>query len=430
MEVEPLPESPKPPAASETALESSELLRAVEPLSGYSWVTDGADLRDFVTYHHPEPQDHHIVAHRSWLREACTCERCVDPSSGQKRFASADVPDDLKISALAAVDGSLEVLWEDDFLTGGTHRSTYPRVLWRDVPTWRRGILNTRSKTTLWAGENMRQAEPRFPFQAFMDDAFTHHSAMKALCEYGIVFLHGVPESEEVVREIAAQVGVIQNTFYGTTWDVVSKPNAENVAYTNSYLGLHQDLLYMRQVPRIQLLHCLKNTCEGGESLFGDSFHAKSQFRWLHPRYVPALQGRRVLYGYNKGGNMYEQMRPTFSRTGLWWSPPFQSHYQADDLTVEAMELYSGWHEGTRLLKDIIEDEENIYEYKMQSGDCVIFDNHRVLHGRRAFDTSTGERWLKGTYVDTDSFLSKAASLQIFSTWMARDGDGLDSLLP
>jgi len=43
----------------------------------------------------------------------------------------------------------------------------------------------------------------------------------------------------------------------------------------------------------------------------------------------------------------------------------------------------------------------------MQEGDCVIFNNRRVLHGRREFDAKEGERWLKGTYVDTDVFMSR-----------------------
>jgi alpha-ketoglutarate-dependent taurine dioxygenase len=54
-----------------------------------------------------------------------------------------------------------------------------------------------------------------------------------------------------------------------------------------------------------------------------------------------------------------------------------------------------------------IEDEENLYEYRLQEGECVIFNNRRVLHGRRQFDTSAGERWLKGCYIDTDVFTSR-----------------------
>jgi gamma-butyrobetaine dioxygenase len=55
----------------------------------------------------------------------------------------------------------------------------------------------------------------------------------------------------------------------------------------------------------------------------------------------------------------------------------------------------------------LVESEENLYEYRLQEGECVIFNNRRVLHGRRQFDTTTGSRWLKGAYIDTDVFMSK-----------------------
>ena len=54
-----------------------------------------------------------------------------------------------------------------------------------------------------------------------------------------------------------------------------------------------------------------------------------------------------------------------------------------------------------------VESEENLFEYRLQEGECVIFNNRRVLHGRRQFDTATGMRWLKGAYIDTDVFMSK-----------------------
>lgn len=44
------------------------------------------------------------------------------------------------------------------------------------------------------------------------------------------------------------------------------------------------------------------------------------------------------------------------------------------------------------------------FEETLKEGECVVFNNRRVLHARRAFDTESGERWLKGTYVDWDDF--------------------------
>jgi alpha-ketoglutarate-dependent taurine dioxygenase len=45
----------------------------------------------------------------------------------------------------------------------------------------------------------------------------------------------------------------------------------------------------------------------------------------------------------------------------------------------------------------------------MLPGECVIFDNRRVLHARKAFEVGDAgkERWLRGTYLDWDPYWSK-----------------------
>ncbi|KAH8156470.1 hypothetical protein CIB48_g11779 [Xylaria polymorpha] len=335
-----------------------------------------------------------LVLSRAFLRDACTCEKCVDPSSGQKNFASADVPLLLDIKNLTITEGGeLLVCWKNDFHTGGLHYSQYPPSLWdraESVP------IELIPEPRLWNRERMIEWAPYFRHKSFMVDGVEYRRAMTAFSYFGLLFLRDVPWSEESIKDIASRLGVIQDTFYGTTWDVKSKPNAENVAYTNAYLGLHQDLLYMGNVPRVQILHCLQNTCAGGESIFSDVYH------------------------YNKNGHIYRSERPVLSdlgssRLGVYWSPPFQSPVQMDEPTLESMAKYKEWHKASRRMKEILEDHEAVFEYKMKPDECVIFDNRRVFHGRRAFDTSSGERWLKGTYVENDSFNSKMRSLKLVS---------------
>jgi hypothetical protein len=41
--------------------------------------------------------------------------------------------------------------------------------------------------------------------------------------------------------------------------------------------------------------------------------------------------------------------------------------------------------------------------YQMLSGECVVVDNHRVLHGRRSYSLKPGgSRLLEGGYLDWD----------------------------
>jgi gamma-butyrobetaine dioxygenase len=44
---------------------------------------------------------------------------------------------------------------------------------------------------------------------------------------------------------------------------------------------------------------------------------------------------------------------------------------------------------------------------KMDTGDMLVFDNRRVLHGREAFDPNSGQRHLHGCYVDRVEFDSR-----------------------
>jgi gamma-butyrobetaine dioxygenase len=45
--------------------------------------------------------------------------------------------------------------------------------------------------------------------------------------------------------------------------------------------------------------------------------------------------------------------------------------------------------------------------FMLEPGEMVAFDNRRVLHGREAFDPSSGLRHLHGCYVDRGEFSSR-----------------------
>ena len=56
-------------------------------------------------------------------------------------------------------------------------------------------------------------------------------------------------------------------------------------------------------------------------------------------------------------------------------------------------------------------------------GQCAVFDNHRVLHGRSGFESrpNCGERAYHGGYIDWDELISKLNVLRIklgmMETW-------------
>ena len=100
------------------------------------------------------------------------------------------------------------------------------------------------------------------------------------------------------------------------------------------------------------------------------------------------------------------------------WSPPFQAPFQMVSGLAEhnkgqghdfINKKVDAWHNAARTFSGLVHRPEAIYERLMKPGECVIFDNRRVLHARKAFEVGDQgkERWLRGAYIDKDPFLSK-----------------------
>lgn len=353
-----------------------------------------------------------------WLRDACNCELCVDPSSKQKHFQTSDIPLEIGYSSKeVGSDGTLSVTWSNDIPGfGSNHISTYSRdfLALYEKTVYEKAKHQAMMKRQFWNKDLITKSIKFVDFNQYMSKDSVLYDVLHQLYTYGLVFLRNAPESERAVEDIGGRIGTLKNTFYGLTWDVKSVPQAKNVAYTHQHLGLHMDLLYTADPPGLQLLHCLKNSCEGGTSLFSDSFHAAIQLRRENPDTFRCLNWQKTTFVYDNAGEFYEAARNVVKCVGnkiveVNWSPPFQGPFVADRgiLSKDNMSIFSSYARALKALAAHIEAPENLYEYRMKEGECVIFDNRRVLHGRGAFDISSGERWLKGAYLDADVFKSR-----------------------
>ncbi len=71
----------------------------------------------------------------------------------------------------------------------------------------------------------------------------------------------------------------MRETNYGHVFDVISKPQPNNLACTAGALGVHTDNPSRDPAPGLQLLHCLEASGSGGESLVVDGFLAAERLR-------------------------------------------------------------------------------------------------------------------------------------------------------
>ncbi|KAI7777761.1 Gamma-butyrobetaine dioxygenase [Diaporthe eres] len=417
-------------------------------LEGYT--SEAENIKLYLNRRKPGVEDRSWVKlSKLYLRDTCQCSKCVSPSSGRKTFATCDVPtvprlrDPDSESIRLKTDGSLEITWEDDFLTGDKHTSVYPREFLERL-IYNDGAANyaSRPRRLFWDKATFQHdMESRaVTYSGWMEGDTEFAVAVMNLFRHGLLFMRGVPKSRHSVQRIAEKIGVLQSTMRGLTWDVISQPGAEHAAGNNRHLGLHQDLLYCQTPPRIKFLHCLENECEGGVSLFSDGLNAASVLEWKDWRNYNVLQTQHVTYWYQRAGHCLEMRRPVIDPGPsdgpkfVSWSPAFQGPFRVAEhkkilalpsrrgtlpgLGTTVMEALPAWSKAAGAFRDILESPENVVKYRLQPGDCVILDNKRVLHGRTEVDASAGLRHLRGAYVDGQALHSTFVNLA--TRWILR----------
>ena len=162
----------------------------------------------------------------------------------------------------------------------------------------------------------------------------------------------------------------------------------------------------------MQLLHCLRNAVEGGESILVDGFEAAATLRAEDPGAFEVLTSTLVRFAWSDASTTLTAERPlieTDSRSRVRGVRFNNRSMQALRLAKDDLVTF---YESYRSFAEVIRRPELQLTFRLEPGDCVLMDNTRVLHARAAFsDTGGGARHLQGCYSDLDGLFSTIAIL-------------------
>ncbi|KAI5949369.1 hypothetical protein KGF54_005604 [Candida jiufengensis] len=376
-----------------------------------------------------------------FLRDSCKSSDSIDESTSQKLFTTAEGATNLSIIEQPQIeDGgeepTLKVQWDND---GKKVNSTYPLSFLLKHSTAKNNRVGKffDNDRIIWDKHELESnlSSINHNYKDFLNNEETFFKALHNLNRYGLCFINNIPIPELTemndsntnqwpVANIARKFGYIKPTFYGSLFDVKNlKKQAKNIAYTNTFLPLHMDLLYYESPPGLQMLHAIQNSTLGGENIFCDSFLAAEYVRQKDPKAYEALTKIPITYHYDNNNEYYYYKRPLVIEDNsitndkfpkihaINYSPPFQGPFEigtVKETNTTEYEMFDDFIRGFKLFESAINDPQNQYELKLPEGTCVIFENRRTLHSRNEFnDSNGGDRWLMGTYVDGDSFRSK-----------------------
>ena len=336
--------------------------------------------------------------HAIWLRDNCGCQDCRVAQSGERLLYTADIADDLTTTeAFADANGDLNVSWSDG------HRSVFNRS-WLRAHDYSRGVRQPHADTVSLWGEHDQL--PEFEHTAIFHSSSVRLEYLDVLSAYGAAMVKNTPSSPNEVIRFGEALGVVRHVAFGTVHDVRNDPDGYNVAHTALELKPHSDLASYSWPPSFQLLHFLENEVSGGETVLVDGWNVLHTIKRDNP------DGYRLLLEVPVAFKIFSQTKDTYA-----CEPIVQQHsdgrirtFRFSNQTAQPLlidpERIEAFYRVYKQLGQRIADPRFRISLKAQSGDMLTLHNHRVLHGRKAFDPLSGRRHLQDLYMEWDDVMA------------------------
>lgn len=230
---------------------------------------------------------------------------------------------------------------------------------------------------------------------------------LKAVDRCGFAVVDEMPCESGALCQVVETFGFVRETNYGRWFDVVAEVTPQNLANTNLGLQAHTDNPYRDPVPTLQVLACLENSVEGGESAVVDGYAIAKFLQLDDPSTFEILTRYPVRFAY-EGSNEVSltSKRPIFEvgPDGELVAVRFNNRSAAPFVDIAFGEMEE-FYRAYRKFAECVDDPDFSVRFKLAPGQAFIVDNTRVLHGRTEFH-GTGKRWLQGCYADKDGLLS------------------------
>ncbi len=343
-----------------------------------------------------------LDVHAIWVRDACCCPVCRRPATNERRLDATTVDLDVLIETVAVDAAGLAARTSDD------HDVFIPAdVLLRQLREHDRR-LEPAAEHSLWGGEHRLARIGRDE----LDDPAGRLTWLDRLWADGAVIVTGMPTEPEALEAVAEMVGPIRPTNYERLWSIEAVIDAVSEVESTHDLLVHTDLPYRHVAPGVQLLLAAITDVAGGATTLRDGYHVAEQLRhedvdawdlltrveWTYPYVRDHVEhhGRAPLIQLRPDGT-YFQIRRAPDLVGV-------PHVGVDETPA----LYRALRRWTELVDDVDQQ----VTYRLEPGEMLCFHNHRLLHGRTAFDLGGGgRRRLLGCYLDIEELHSARALL-------------------
>ncbi len=339
-----------------------------------------------------------VELHPFWLRERGNNCEIYDRNSHQRLTNTA--ADNHKVSIVAAkITGNILSIDYSDGINITCDQTFLERELLASDAVIER---------TLWSTNT--SGPSTIDYELFNEDR-TLVQLLSFLDKYGYVLMTGIPTSKVSILDIAAKIGSVRPTNFGDFFVVKAKPRANDLAYTSQGLVLHTDNPYRNPVPSVQLLLCITNECEGGETLLVDGFAVAQKMRTDYPDLFDVLVKTIVNFRFEDSTIVMENSGPLIELDSQGKVKQVRFNTKMDYIPHMDKNMLSVYYEARSIFSTLIHSDEFVLKFRLKPGELLFMDNHRTLHGRTGYQETKGHREIHGCYQDFDSTRGKRTHL-------------------
>ena len=341
-----------------------------------------------------------LEIHPLWLRERARLINLHDRNTDQRLYDPSELKKNLKIEKASISNGHLNVNFNDGIKFEYEIKELFYEFN-RNLPFEKAVLWNSKLKNI-----------PTINYREHIFDTITMYDLLQNFYKYGFILVKNAPADENFLVKFANSIGTVRPTNFGTTFNVRSEINYNDLAYTNHYIAAHTDNPYRKPIPCIQLLHCIYNEVNGGLSTVVDGFSVAKYLKKNHQDLFNILANTKVRYRFEDKDVILENWGSMIELDENGDLKQIRHSPRLDYVSILEKNKLEKFYKARRLFSKLCSSKKFEIKFKLETGDIIMFDNHRTLHGRTSFDPNEGKRFLKGCYIDYDSTEGKLRFLE------------------
>lgn len=347
------------------------------------------------------------VLHPLWLRERVTEVDVYDPRSHQRLYEHSNLSDNITVitASLSPSQGPLIIQFSDGY-TGAFDLG----VLRQEI-----GIADAPEKLPQSKSWKSSLKYRRFEWSK-LNDPKEMQALLRSYFINAFCIIDETPTALDSLQDLARRFGFLRETNFGMLFNVETKPDPSDLAYTSVALTSHTDNPYRDPIPGIQFLHCLRNEVSGGLSTLVDGMAVAEVIEDENTEWMQTLEDVHVRFRYHGPSGIYENFGPLFSRDHRDQISHIRFSSRLDFVPALDPKTLDLFYAARRRMHELSNDPAFQIQFPFKPGTLLMMNNYRLFHGRTAFNGQQGHRHLQGCYIDQDGPQALYRSLALGGT--------------